>query len=247
MKIRSIKNLFFLGFVLLGMPNAVFGAAAATDNEIMIQQTGDTLKLYIDQVGYGNKACGTLSGGTCASDWAITGHTLEIDIDQIGNNNKLYGPITLNSSTLDLKWTGDSNSWDWSIGASGNSDDMDMDVEITGDSNTMDLDIGATAAANNLDFDYTVLGDSNVADVDINSATAKWSFNVTGGSNNIKTEQKDSGDHSITAVLVGSDGDWDIVQSSGTCSGIASCQSIIDISVDSEDSVVQITQKDTGD
>ena len=232
-------------FVL--MPQIAFGAAAATDNEIFIQQTGDTLKLYIDQVGYGNKACGTLNSSVCNSDWVITGHTLTIDIDQIGNSNKLIGPIILTNSDIDLKFTGDSNSWDWNIGANGSIADVVIDVDVQGGSNTMDLDVAGTASAANLDFDLDIIGSSNVSDVDINSTNAKWDFTVTGGSNNIKTEQKDSVDHSITAVLVGSDGDWDIIQSSGTCSGIASCQSILDISVDSEDSVVTITQKDTGD
>ena len=119
MKIRKIIPSFLLGLSLM-VPGVVFGAAAATDNEIAIQQTGDTLKLYIDQVGYGNKACGTLSSSVCGSDWVITGHTLEIDIDQIGNNNKLIGPIILTNSTIDLKFTGDSNTWDWNIGANAN-------------------------------------------------------------------------------------------------------------------------------
>ena len=29
------------------------------DNEVKLDQAGDTLKLYIDQIGYGNKICGT--------------------------------------------------------------------------------------------------------------------------------------------------------------------------------------------
>lgn len=246
MKIRKIIPSFLLGLSLM-VPGVVFGAAAATDNEIAIQQTGDTLKLYIDQVGYGNKACGTLSSSVCGSDWVITGHTLEIDIDQIGNNNKLIGPIILTNSTIDLKFTGDSNTWDWNIGANGSIADVDIDVDVNGGSNSMDLDIAGSASAANLDFDLDMDGGSNVTDIDINSSNATWNFTVDGASNNIKTEQSDSVDHTITAVLVGSGGDWDIVQKSGTCSGIASCQSLIDISVDSENSVVQITQKDTSD
>ena len=40
--------------VLLLTSMGVF-AAATDDNEIRIDQTGDTLTLYIDQVGFGNK------------------------------------------------------------------------------------------------------------------------------------------------------------------------------------------------
>ncbi len=233
--------------LLLFVPTFAFGAVASTDNEIAIQQTGDTLKLYIDQVGYGNKACGTIASDVCASDWVITGHTLTIDVDQIGNLNILKGPTIFDNSDVDLKFTGSSNSWDWNIGYGGSADDAVMDVDVTGSSNTMDLDIAYTASAERVDFDLDVDGGSNVFDVDVNSDDAKWDFTVTGSTNNINTSQVDSGDHSIEAVLVGSGGDWDIIQSSGTCSGIASCQSVIDITVDSENSVVTITQKDTGD
>ena len=40
--------------LLLFMVPFVYGQAS-DDNEINIDQTGDTLTLYIDQIGYGNK------------------------------------------------------------------------------------------------------------------------------------------------------------------------------------------------
>ena len=47
-------NKFILGLVLLfSIPSAF--AQATDDNEINIAQDGDTLTLYIDQYGYGNK------------------------------------------------------------------------------------------------------------------------------------------------------------------------------------------------
>ena len=48
-------------FILVGIftcvPTFAWGAVSATDNEIAIQQTGDTFKLTVDQIGYGNKLC----------------------------------------------------------------------------------------------------------------------------------------------------------------------------------------------
>ena len=58
----------------------------ATDNEIFLEQSGDTLTLTIDQVGYGNKFCGTISSGACASDMMITGSNITFNVDQIGNS-----------------------------------------------------------------------------------------------------------------------------------------------------------------
>ena len=89
--------------------------ADATDNEIFLQQSGDTLTLTIDQIGYGNKFCGTISSGACASDMMITGSNITFNLDQLGNSNQLYGPIVLSSSTIDMVFTGDSNIFDWNI------------------------------------------------------------------------------------------------------------------------------------
>ena len=40
------------------MSTNILFAQVIDDNEIKITQTGDTLKLYIDQVGFGNKIGG---------------------------------------------------------------------------------------------------------------------------------------------------------------------------------------------
>ena len=166
-------------FILVGIftcvPTFAWGAVSATDNEIAIQQTGDTFKLTVDQIGYGNKLCGTLSSNICATDWIVTGTTLVINIDQVGNSNQLFGPTLLDTSTIDLVFTGSSNVWDWNIGKVGSADDADIDVGITGSSNTMDLDIGYTAAASSLNFDLVVAGGTNVFDVDIDNISVKYS------------------------------------------------------------------------
>ena len=138
---RLIKS-YLLVVLTLGVSSTAWGAVSATDNEIAIQQSGNTFKLTVDQVGYGNKLCGTISSNLCASDWVVTGTTLTINIDQIGNSNQLLGPTILDSSNIDMVFTGNSNIWNWNIGAQGSSDTMDMDVAITGSSTNMDLDIG---------------------------------------------------------------------------------------------------------
>ena len=47
-----MKKLLSLALV---MSTSFVFAQATDDNEIKITQTGDTLKLYIDQIGFGNK------------------------------------------------------------------------------------------------------------------------------------------------------------------------------------------------
>ncbi|SVE48670.1 uncharacterized protein METZ01_LOCUS501524, partial [marine metagenome] len=41
--------------------------AATTDNEIFLEQAGDSLTLTIDQIGYGNKFGGTIVSGAVAT------------------------------------------------------------------------------------------------------------------------------------------------------------------------------------
>ena len=153
-------NKYILGLVILfSIPSAF--AAATDDNEININQEGDTLTLLIDQYGYGNKM-GLDNFDSSSGAMVITGTTLNFNIDQIGNENLLYGPFIADTSTVVLEFNGDSNVWDWNVGNGGSSDDANIASDITGDSNTMDLDIGANASAERLDFDLTVIGSSNV-------------------------------------------------------------------------------------
>ena len=237
-----IKKLLGLSLVLI----SGFAFAQATDdNEINIEQVGDTLTLYIDQYGYGNKI-GADDFSSSSSAMVITGSTLNFNIDQIGNQNLLFGPLTADSSTYNLLFTGDSNKWDWNIGYVGSSDSTTMDVSITGDSNIMDFDQGYNASAERLDFDLTIIGDSNVFDVDIDVDDAIWNFDITGGSNNINTMQKDGGEQEINLTLDGSSADIDINQLSGTCpTGVSTCNGIITLDVDSENATIQINQKDS--
>ena len=220
-------------------------AQATDDNEINIDQTGDTLTLYVDQYGYGNKI-GLDNFSTGSSAMPITGSSLTFNIDQIGNENLLFGKFVGDSSTANLLWTGDSNVWDWDVGYIGSADSSAYDVDITGDSNTMDFDQGYNASAERLDLDLTVIGSSNIFDVDIDVDDAVWNMDITGGSNNINTMQKDGAEHEINLTHVGSSADIDINQLSGTCpTGVSTCNGIITLDIDSENATIQINQKDS--
>lgn len=238
-----MRNIF-LGLTLLFSTSLVM-AQATDDNEINIEQDGDTLTLYIDQYGYGNKI-GLDNFSSSSSAMPIVGTSLTFNIDQIGNENLLFGEIDADSSTYNLLFTGDSNVWDWNIGDTGTSDDSTYDVDITGDSNTMDLDQGFNASAERLDFDLTLVGSSNIFDIDIDVDDAVWNMDITGDSNNINTLQKDGAEHEINMTHVGSSADIDINQISGTCpTGITTCNGIITLDIDSDNAVIQINQKDS--
>jgi len=234
-----------LGLSLLCMFSFNAIAQATDDNEINIDQTGDTLTLYIDQYGYGNKI-GLDDFSSSSSPMSVTGTSLNINIDQVGNENLLFGTIAADSSTYNLLFTGDSNSWDWNIGYVGSSDASAIDVDITGDCNVMDFDQGYNASAERLDLDLTVLGNTNIFDVDIDVDDAVWNVDVTGASNNINTMQKDGGEQEINLTLSGDSADIDINQLSGTCAtGVTTCNGIITLDVTSDNATIQINQKDS--
>ena len=244
-----MNNKKLYSILALAMLSTSFVFANATDdNEIKITQTGDTLTLEIDQIGFGNKIGGDDFSSGSGSAMAITGATLDFDLDFTGNNNVLFGPVVADSSTYKLDFTGDSNSIDWNIGYQGSSDSSDINFDVTGDSNTFDLDQGYEFSAERLDADLIVIGGSNVFDIDWESDDIVWNFEVTGDSNNINTLQNDEA-HSLTVDLTGDSADVDITQISGTCptgaTGCASPAGIITLDITSDNATIQINQKDS--
>ena len=237
-----------LSIALLLSTSFVF-AQATDDNEVKITQSGDTLKLYIDQIGFGNKIGGDDASGGSLSAMSITGSSLEFDLDFTGNQNVLFGPVVADSSYYKLDFTGDSNEIDWNIGYIGSSDDSNINFDVTGDSNTFDIDQGYVYSAERLDADLILIGDSNVFDIDWESDDNVWNFDITGSSNNINTLQND-GAQNLEFTLVGDSADVDINQISGTCAtgagvACASPNANIVLDVTSDNAIIQITQKDS--
>ena len=238
-KLLSIASLLSTTFVF---------AQATDDNEIKITQTGDTLKLYVDQIGFGNKIGGDDASGGSLSVMSITGSSLEFDLDFAGNQNVLFGPVVADSSYYKLDFTGDLNEIDWNIGDTGSADDSNINFDVTGDSNTFDIDQGAAASAERLNADLILIGSSNVFDIDWESDDNIWDFEITGDSNNINTLQND-GEQNLEFTLTGDSADVDINQISGTCASGAgnSCSSPnanIVLTVTSDNAIIQLNQKD---
>ena len=198
--------------ILLGLSliPALLFAQATDDNEVWIDQEGDTLTLYIDQIGFGNKIGLNDFSGT-PDYMTITGSSLTFDLDFIGNQNILYGPLVADSSNFNMSFTGDSNVLDWDIGYIGSADDSTYDITVTGDSNTWAIDQGYITSAERLDLDLTLIGSSNIFDLDFESDDNTWNWDITGDSNNIDVHMND-GSHEQTVTFVGDSADIDISQ-----------------------------------
>jgi hypothetical protein len=242
-----MKNKLLLIMLTLGMSGTAF--AGADDNEVWLQQSGTALTLNITQKGYGNKVGGNDFSGT-SIDMLLTGATNSLTLVQFGDSNKLYGPFIADSSTVNLTFTGDSNSMDWNVGYQGSADNLNMLGAVTGSSNTFDIDVGYDQSAEYLNWDLVVGGSSNVFTTKIDSDNAVWNWTVTGSTNDINTIQADATDNKITAVLTGSGNDIDIIQKSGSdtgCPSGQSCSGIIDVSFVTSNANIDIVQKDDND
>lgn len=231
--------------IAIGSLSLAYGQTS-DDNEIFINQSGDTITLQIDQIGYGNKVGGSTTSSVVDSDWTLTGTTLTIDIDQVGNNNQLLGSTIFSSSAVSLTTTGDSNIINWDIGDIGSSDSSDIFIDFTGDSNVLTFNQGSVASSERLDFDLTVIGGSNTFDVDIEAEDVIWNVDITGDSNDFVSSIKDGSYNELKLDFTGDSGDIDINQWSGSCpTGVLSCYGVIDATFNSDNATITINQKDT--
>jgi len=222
--------------------------AGADDNEIWLNQSGTGLVLNFTQKGYGNKVGLDDFSGTSA-DMVLTGASNTFTLIQYGDTNKLFGPMIADSATINLTFTGDSNSMDWNIGQN-SADNINMLSAVTGSSNTWNIDIGANASAEYLNYDLVVGGSSNIFTTVVDSDNAVWNWTITGSTNDVNTNQSDATDNSITAVLTGSGNDIDIIQQSGSdtgCPSGQSCSGIIDVTFVTSNGNIDIVQKDDND
>ena len=242
-----MKNKLLLIMLTLGLLPATL-YAGDDDNEIWLNQSGTGLVLNFTQKGYGNKVGLDNFSGTSA-DMVLTGASNTFTLIQFGDSNKLFGPMIADSATINLTFTGNSNSMDWNIGQN-SADNLNMLSAVTGDSNAWNIDIGANASAEYLNYDLVVSGSSNIFTTVVDSDNAVWNWTVTGASNDINTNQSDATDNKITAILTGSSNDIDIIQKSGSdtgCPSGQSCSGIIDVTFVTSNGNIDIVQKDDND
>ena len=147
-----------------------------------------------------------------------------------------------------MAFTGDSNIFDWNIGATGSADSLDLDLTISGDSNEWDLDIGGNASSESLDYDLTITtGSTNIFTQIFDSDNNKWELELAGDGNDFNTTQKDE-DQILIMAYDGDDGNIDIIQQSGSCpQGVTTCSGKVDLDITSDDATITINQKDSSD
>jgi len=193
------------------------------DNEIYVDQSGNTASIDLEQIGSSN-----LIGGTSATSGTMTaldldGVTMTLDINQIGSSNQFKSDaIDGDNFTGFFEFDGDSNVWDLLMNSTGliTADYVDLNIDVTGSSNEADIKIAETANASYLNLDWIITGDSNEFDFDIDYENAVNYMDVNGSSNTINftasgysgTSASDSGYFNLD--LDGSSNTFNITQAS---------------------------------
>jgi hypothetical protein len=183
----------------------VIGSVYA-DNEIYIDQVGDSSVIEIIQDGSGNKVGGSTSDDT---KFLLSGDNMDFNANISGGTNNLIGSI-IGTSTVDIDVSGSSNDLFFDVdkdnvyGASGGN----FVFDLTGSNNELDLDVGSLDTANDLDFDMIVDGDFNAADINIDASSLTFNMDMLGDNNNLIYNGSGYDGHEF--VLTGNGSYWDI-------------------------------------
>ena len=219
------------------------------DNEIYVDQTGNSAAIDLEQQGGSN-----LIGGSQAETGSMTaldldGVSMILDINQIGASNLFRSDaIDGDNFTGFFEFSGDSNVFDILMDSTGliDSDYINMNINGTGSSTTFDLAVAEDDDASYLDLDWIITGGSNEFDFDIDYANAINYVDVNGSSNTINfsgsgyggTTSADSGYFYLD--LDGSSNTLDITQSSTLA------RDYIKLITNTSNSNICITQNDQG-
>jgi len=175
-----MKNKFLIGLL--------FSVSVLADNEVHVDQSGNSASIDLEQLGSSN-----LIGGTQATSGTMTaldldGDSMTLDINQIGSSNIFRSDaIEGDNFTGFFEFDGDSNVFDLLLNSTGliTADYVNMNIDVTGSSNTFDLKAGEDDDVSYLDLDWIISGDSNTFDFDIDYENATNYVDVNGSSNTI--------------------------------------------------------------
>jgi hypothetical protein len=174
----------------LAMMLSVSLTLGADDNEIYIDQSGDSANIDLEQLGGSNIIGGLNSTAGNLTPLDLDGGSLTLDINQIGGSNTFLGDIWADNFTGYFNFDGNSNEFTIQVDPTNTygADGSDVNVDVSGSSNDFTLDLATTALASNTDLDWIVNGDSNVFDFDINYDGGTSYVDVDGDSNTINFE-----------------------------------------------------------
>ena len=157
------------------------------DNEIYIDQSGDTANIDLEQLGSSNIIGGLESSAGSLNPLDLDGSSLTLDINQIGDSNTFLGDILGDNIVGYFNFDGNSNAFTIQVDPTDTygADGSNLNVQATGDSNTFELNLATSALSSNTDLDWIINGSSNTLTFDIDVDGAISYVDIDGDSNTV--------------------------------------------------------------
>ena len=195
-KIKIIALLLFM-----------FANQAYAQNEVYMDQVGDSSNITITQTGQDNKI------GTTLTPSFIGGGSNTVTIDQIGDSNTLQFLVNGASTDMALSVTGNNNTQTITCGTllTASCSGSTINQIITGDSHTTTVNLGAGANHTSI---MNITGDSNqVTHTSTSTGTTSANITVSGNSNTIGVTQSGTLTNSVVLTSTGNGSTVNITQS----------------------------------
>ena len=157
------------------------------DNEIYIDQSGDSASIDLEQLGSSNIIGGLESSAGSLNPLDLDGSSLTLDINQIGDSNTFLGDILGDNIVGYFNFDGNSNAFTIQVDPTDTygADGSNLNVQATGDSNTFELNLATSALSSNTDLDWIINGSSNTLTFDIDVDGAISYVDIDGDSNTV--------------------------------------------------------------
>ena len=157
------------------------------DNEIYIDQSGDSANIDLEQLGSSNIIGGLESTAGSLNPLDLDGDNLNLTLNQIGDSNTFLGDILGDNLTGYFNFDGNSNAFTIQVDPTNTygADGSNLNVQATGDSNTFELNLATSALASNTDLDWIINGSSNTLTFDIDVDGAISYVDIDGDSNTV--------------------------------------------------------------
>ena len=201
---NAIKALFVMSLMASSL---AYGQA--TTNSIYIDQVGGNSTIEIRQKGQNNRI------GSEQARVSIQGNAMNVTVDQNGNNNNITGKIEQADNVVeDVTLTGDGNTINYDVGASGSVAGSTKTLAVTGDSNTLNFNQGTTSSSTGATQNITVTGDGNTYTSNINADDVVNTVAIAGDSNTMTMTQQGTAGKNADVTVTGSSNTLTINQKS---------------------------------
>jgi hypothetical protein len=195
-KIKTMALLLFM-----------FASQAYAQNEVYMDQVGDSSTITITQTGQDNKI------GTTLTPVFIGGGSNTVTIDQIGDTNKLEFIVNGAATNMAISVVGNNNNQTITCGTLVNASCSGSTINqtILGDSNNTTVNLGAGANHTSI---MNITGDSNhVTHTSTSTGTTSANITISGNSNTIGVTQSGTLTNSVVLSSTGNNSTVNITQS----------------------------------